>query len=184
VLAQVTYGGAGPANLVLTFSTAGDEAGNALVDQCLDPATQADACFPSSIVPTSTPQTGTTPTVTTPTPCPTTASTQTPVCPTPTPQDFVTVTPTETPGTPTVPAPGEPPPPGGEPPPGGGQQPGGQQPGGRPGGIRLPDTGAGDGSSIDWGTAWLLGLLAIGAGGVAGGAYLAAARRAASRDER
>lgn len=191
VLAQLTYSGPGPANLTLTFATVADISLNDIITQCTDVATGGDACFPSSIVPTATAPAGTTNTPVVPTACPTTSTSTTPVCPTNTPQNFVTVTPTETPGTPTVPVPGEEPPPPGEQPPGGGQQPGGGTApgGGRPGGIRLPDTGSGDASSIDWSTAWLMGLLALGAGGLAGGAYLAAVRRprgtaGSARDER
>jgi hypothetical protein len=204
VLSRITYnipGDVGP-TFTLTNGELADTATGILITGCLDGINNANACFDATLsvggagVPTSTPTSPAAPTDT-PTPTNTPTATRTPACnangtatpqgstlppcPTNTPQNFVTVTPTPGGETATVPAgTGETPAP---PPPGGGGQPSGNTggAGGRP--ITLPDTGSGGGNSIDWSTASLLALIALAAGGVAGGAYVMAARRS-SRDGR
>jgi hypothetical protein len=194
VLSRFTYniaGGDVGTPLDLEFGTIGNNATETLIDQCLDTATSANACFDAAIsvgggavnTPTNTAVPATATNTNTPGP---TATPCEPNCPTGTPRNFVTVVFTPTPGTPTpgtgeTPPPPPPPPPPGEQP-GGGQQPGGQTGagGGRP--IRLPDTGAGDDGSVDWSMASLFALLAVAAGSVAGGAWLVVARRNARTD--
>jgi hypothetical protein len=187
-LGTVTYNVAGD-DVQVTYSldsvTVGDVGGGTEYLSCLseapNPACTGSSAEVGTVVATATPVPTDTPTVppVTNTPC-TGAS-----CPTSTPQDYVTVTPTPGGETPTMPA-GETPAggetPGGPPPP---TQPGGTTGGGGVRPITLPDTGAGDGSSMDWSMAGLFALAALAAGGLAGGAYYMAARRAtAHRDGR
>ncbi len=174
LLATVTYNAAdGASFLTLTNVGIGDFVAGATLVDCSD-----NDCLGASI------GIGVAPPVDTPTPTATATNTNTPTatntpcqtgCPTSTSLAYVTVTPTPGPETPTAAAGG------GETTvpttaPGGGATPpptGGTGAGGRP--ITLPDTGSGGESSMNWAQFALLTLVALAAGGVAGGAYLGAA---------
>ncbi|MBI5285753.1 MAG: hypothetical protein HY874_11745 [Chloroflexi bacterium] len=147
-----------------------------------DPGTAAGECANVTInftgAPTATPTATATPVTVVPT--------NTPIVGTPTSLAYVTVTPT---GSPTVPAtdtpsagttPAATAPTGG----GTGTTPGGGSGAGGAGPIRLPDTGSGSERGIDWTFAAVAALLALGAGGVAGGLYFGAASVAQGRRSR
>jgi hypothetical protein len=177
VLATVTYAASdGSADFELGGVSIGSDDGNEIVG-CTG-FSGADECLDTNITvgvagDTPTPTATATPVTPTATPCVTN-------CPTPTPKTFVTITPTPGGETATpVPGGGEPtaPPPPPPPPGGGGQQPGGGAGAGGQNPIRLPDTGANDGGGMDWMSFSLVALIALAAGGVAGGTYYYAARR-------
>ena len=172
VIATVHYTGVsvGVSALNLNRAGVGDVQGIPVVD-CTDDCVSASVNIGGAAAPTATPTT-----LDTATPTATATSCVGAACPSPTSLAFVTVTPTPGPETPTAVSgggetPAAPPPPGGG---DGGGQPGGGTGagGGRP--ITLPDTGSGANGGIDWSQATLLALLALAAGGVAGGAYLGA----------
>lgn len=183
VLAVVDYTGLtnGITNLTLTVGVVGSPAADVLID-CSTDCVGAQVNVGGAAVPTAT----FTPTATaTPTNTPIPCDEDCTATPTSTSLAYVTVTPTPGPETPTVP-------PGGETPavppttgPGGGQPtaPGGGTggSGGRP--ITLPDTGAGASGGTDWMQMSLLGLVALTLGGLAGGAYFAAATAARRRND-